>query len=57
MADQFQGVQSGQGLLKNNYDNGKTPLDQAMKKRVLDMKKKIMIPTKDEIEGTEDDEV
>lgn len=49
--DNFQSIQSGAGLLKNSYDD--SPVSQALKKRIVKIKEKTVIPTKDELEQNE----
>lgn len=48
----FQSIDSGDGLLKINYD----PMYQALKKRRDGLTDKIMVPTKDKLEGTDEEE-
>jgi peptide subunit release factor 1 (eRF1) len=51
----FQGVQSGAGLLKINYDD-ESPLEQALRKRADRLKDKTYTPTKDELEQNDTEE-
>lgn len=46
--DQFQTIQSGKGLLKDQYDD--SPVSIALKRRAARLKEKTEIPTKDEVE-------
>lgn len=46
----FQSIESGQGLLKTTYDNGDSPVERALRKRADKLKEKTYTPTKDELE-------
>jgi hypothetical protein len=50
----FQSMQSGQGLLKDVYDSdGDSPVERALRKRAQKLKEKTIEPTKDELEQSE----
>lgn len=52
----FQGIQSGQGILKANYDNeGNNTQLEALRRRRNNLTDKITTPTKDKLEGNEEE--
>lgn len=51
----FQGIQSGQGLLKTSYDDDESPLSIVMRKRADKLKEKTIEPTKNELEQNEEE--
>lgn len=50
----FQGIQSGAGLLKQVYNGpSKTPTEEALRRRLKRSSDKILVQTKEEIESGE----
>ncbi len=41
MSDQFQSIQSGAGLLKDNYDDDKNPISAALRRRSERLRDKV----------------
>lgn len=48
--NEFQSIQSGQGLLKDNY-NEDTPISNALRKRRKKLEDKVIVPSKEDAEG------
>lgn len=51
----FQTIESGKGLLKDQYAE-ETPVSRALRKRADKLKEKTYVPTKKELEQTDDEE-
>lgn len=50
----FQSIQSGKGLLKDQY-NEDNPVSRALAARAVKLKEKTTIPTKDELEQNDEE--